>query len=136
MGQSYSFESCFDKSTYGDIWPQSYQTGAGYKGGLYVLKPIFFEQFKRTSESSDNGYFTVRFIISCESKIGQFEILQSSFDFKPMNFTSEVHYQLMDIMNGLTDWQVGKDGHGNKIDSQKFLTFIIKNGSLIDIVPN
>ena len=129
------FLLCYSKEEYGGKWPQYYQTGAGYEGGLYVLKKHFSNVNKNLGNQDDSGYLTIRFMINCVGEIGNFEVLQCDMDFKSKSFPDELKNYVITTLKGLTKWKVGIDGRGSKIDSQKFLTFIVNNGQIKDIVP-
>ena len=130
-----NFLPCHSKEEYGGKWPQYYQTGASYEGGLYAIKKYYNDVYKSTENQKDTGYFTVRFMINCLGEIGNFEILQCDLDFKSTNFTEELQMQIISVLKNLKDWEPGIDGSGTKIDSQKFLTFVMDNGRIKDIVP-
>jgi hypothetical protein len=127
------FYLCEGNRKWNGITLQYYHVGTEYPGGLRALKTHFS---KLQLPASDNtGYLTLRFMVNCKGDIGMFETLGCTKDFKEMNFDDHLVSAVKKSLIDFGKWNAGKTGDGVAIDSQKFLTFVIDKGKLVDIVP-
>lgn len=135
FAQNRAFKLCQGDRKWGGITLQSYHVGTSYPGGIRIIKMHFNERYISTNEPKDTGYLTLRFMVNCDGDIGKIEVLGSSRDFRRIDFSNESVDQLKALLYDLGKWTPGKTSDGVPVDSQKYLTFILNNGSLIDIVP-
>ena len=133
--QDPAFQECEPGKKWSGITLQYYQVGTSYKGGLKKIKSHFFTIKNSLDGRNESGYLTLRFMVNCRGDVGKIETLACTFDFNPKEFNSHLCNQLVDRLYELGPWQAGKTADGVAVDSEKFLTFIFKNGVLTDIVP-
>ncbi len=129
-----NFDTCYTLEDYGGMWPQYFQIQSGFEGGLYELKKQVIQQDLNLHEATD-GYYTIRFIINCNGHIGRFEPMACDEKYGEIPFDPELAQGLIRVLSDLQGWKAGKQGNGLALDSQKFLTFIVSDGQLTDIVP-
>ncbi|MBA5629235.1 hypothetical protein [Moheibacter lacus] len=130
------FQTCYESSIGQYFY---YELGAKYNGGLRKIKEIFAEQYKYSSETKNqDGYIRIRFVVNCEGQIGRFSIMETDDNYQPYLFDREIVKNLFFIITKyLKDWTPGvvdKD-NSTQFDYYKHLTFKIKEGKLIDILP-
>lgn len=116
--------------------PQYYQVGTSYEGGLWAIKKIAEREYIVPDKIKiGSGYLTVRFVVNCRGETGLFEIMECDKAFNKIEFDREVKDQILAIAKNLSEWIPGKLQDGTMVDSYKFLTFILKEGLILDIVP-
>jgi hypothetical protein len=121
-----------------DILGQYYYNGMGshFKGGLNEVKQIFSQKVKTINKESDTGYVRIRFLINCEGETGRFSILEVDKDYEPKSFSHELVAQLFKITTTLSDWELEElPQTGKTYDNYRHLTFKIRNGKVLDILP-
>jgi hypothetical protein len=127
------FYLCEGNRKWNGITLQYYHVGTECPGGLRALR-IYFSKLQ-LPPSDNTGYLTLRFMVNCKGDIGMFETLGCTRDFKEMHFDDKVTRAVTRALIDFGKWNAGKTGDGVAIDSQKFLTFVIDKGKLVDIVP-
>ena len=108
--------------------PSSY---LGEKKGLEntILDKYFFPKTEK-----ENGYLTLRFIVNCKGESGRFRVEEMDYKFKPFNFDKKITEQLLKIVKNLNKW-IPRRGENKEFDFYQYLTFKIKNGQIIKILP-
>jgi hypothetical protein len=109
--------------------------GTSYNGGLRRIKEVFFSGYKSPLNNQQTGYLTLRFLVDCKGDIDRIEVLSCTRQFKKMNFDDTISEQLIELLHKLGKWNPGKIENIQPVVSQKYLTFIINDGNLVDIVP-
>lgn len=115
-------------------------SGTKFNKGLREVKKIVNREFKYTTkQKNQNGYIRIRFIVNCEGKIGRFSIMELNETYLPFSFDPEIVISLFNIINSdlKNDWTPGTFNLNNSTfcDNYKHLTFKIKEGKIIDILP-
>ena len=103
----------------------------GGKGSWWrVLKNKLIPQ-KLKNES---GFLTYRFVINCMGETGRFVVEGADLDYNRKEFNKETVHHLYDIISKEREWQ---HCHGNyfELDSHAFLTFKLKDGEIIELLP-
>ena len=115
---------------------QYYNFGKGllYKGEKDDLDAYFMERFKPKKKTKETGSITIRFIVNCEGKTGRFRIQGIDPNYKVKQFNTSLVNQLLQLTKELDGWVVGEK-EGKIYDYYQYLTFKIKNGELIEIMP-
>lgn len=112
----------------------SSDTPAGYLGEKRELEKPFFEGYKYQIIESENGYITIRFIVNCYGQSDRFRIEEMDFSYQPKKFDPKICSQLLKITKQLKDW-IPRNGNNQSYDFYQYLTFKIKNGQIIKILP-
>lgn len=115
---------------------QSYEAGLQYQGGLRAIRKAVYAKYRLNKEvTGQSGYLTVRFLVNCHGQTGKYEVLQVDENFKNFNFNNLIKDQIMEIVVDLDGWIPGRNTRREPVDCQKFLTFKIRNGQVIDVLP-
>ena len=107
---------------------------ASYKGGPKAIKKYIKENYPALDLNNDSGMLTIRFIINCQGKTGDFEMFENDLDFKPTSFNPVTRGKLLDITRELKDWQANYMG-GSYRDSFMYITYRLENGKITEILP-
>lgn len=105
-----------------------------------IIRQHFESKFKPIANSLDErGYITIRFVVNCEGETDRFRIFQIDTEMKDTEFSEDLMNQLLALTKELKGWKAGefnaiRDRKG-KFDFYQYLTFKIRNGDLIDILP-
>lgn len=114
-----------------------YQVGAKYpKSSITLLKEAqtFLQQSNKTYQG--NGYITFRFRVDCEGhRTKRTQVLQTDETYNSYHFDKEFVSELYRFLNTLNDWKTAKDNRGNSFSYMAFITFKIKNGKVINVIP-
>lgn len=105
-----------------------------YKEEKRGLEKAIFSKYKFPQSEKENGYLTIRFIINCKGKTGRFRIEEMDFGYKPHKFDKKITDQLLEIVKNLKDW-IPRKSNGENLDFYQYLTFKIKNGQIVKILP-
>ncbi len=108
---------------------------AGFIGGKGKLKKLIFEKLDPNKLNNESGYLTFRFVINCKGIAGKFITDQSAdFNYNKKQFSQETVTHLYDIISSVKEWKPCIV-RNTKIDSYFYVTFILKNGEIQDILP-
>ncbi|WP_378174139.1 hypothetical protein [Aquimarina sp. SS2-1] len=108
---------------------------AGFIGGKGNLKKIIFEKLDANKLNNASGYLTFRFVINCKGIAGKFITDESAdFDYNEKQFSKETVTHLYEIISGVEKWKPCVI-RNVKRDSYFYVTFILKNGEIQDILP-
>jgi hypothetical protein len=114
-----------------------YSVGGKYpENSASLLKKVqtFLQQKNETYINS--GYITFRFMINCEGKrVPQTEVLQTDEKYAAFHFEKKLLDELFSFLKTLDKWVAFKSKEGNTYSYKAFLTFKIKNGKVINIIP-
>ena len=85
---------------------------------------------------SGSGYITFRFAIDCEGNVIQkIRLLQTNEQYQKINFDKELVNDLYAFFKTLDKWEKARLGSGEPTNYIAFITFKIKNGKVINIIP-
>ncbi|MCT4665520.1 MAG: hypothetical protein N4A45_09835 [Flavobacteriales bacterium] len=113
-----------------------YYTELSYEGELFAISKIFDKQYIPVKNGTNrSGIITVFFDINCHGRTGNFRYKTLNFDYLPIDLNPDIIDQILTITKTLDDWNPGVNEKGNNVNSFMFLTFKIKDGQLINILP-
>ncbi|CAA7385897.1 hypothetical protein [Chryseobacterium fistulae] len=116
----------------------TYQYFNGLKGFEYQGEKSAIEERLRElnirGSKNTNGYIIIRFLINCEGKPGLFRMMQMNLDYKEKEIDSLLGIQLLKFTKLLDGWSV-KRINNREIDYYQYLTYKIKDGQIIEILP-
>lgn len=115
---------------------QYFNLGQGpvYTGEKSSILNTFKSKYETLSDSDQNGFIRLRFIVNCEGKTGRFRVLQSDENFEEMEFDNKIVNQLVTITKGIEKWGIFYR-QDDPIDYYMYLIFKIKDGQLTEILP-
>jgi hypothetical protein len=125
-----SFTVCRDNRI-----PQYYSIESGFEGEKPAIVAFFQKNFvKNKKHREDDGYITIRFVVNCMGQTGRFRMQEMSPDLTPKQFSPALSEQLLQLVKALQGWKPGQR-NGVAIDYYQYLTFKIKDGEIIEILP-
>ncbi|AXT49664.1 hypothetical protein D1818_02070 [Aquimarina sp. BL5] len=108
---------------------------AGFIGGKSNLKKWIYSKLDTKKLNNESGYLTFRFVINCKGIAGKFTTDESAdFDYNKKEFSQETVMHLYDILADVKQWEPVII-RNKKRDSYFYVTFILKNGKIQDILP-
>ncbi|WP_299253012.1 hypothetical protein [uncultured Aquimarina sp.] len=108
---------------------------AGFIGGKGKLKKLVYSKLDTNKLNNESGYLTFRFVINCNGIAGKFITDESAdFDYNKKQFSKETIAHLYDILSHVKQWKPVIIRNKNR-DSYFYITFILKNGEIQDILP-
>jgi hypothetical protein len=91
---------------------------------------------KKTTEYTGSGYITFRFAIDCEGKMAnKVQVLQTNEYYKNYHFEKSLVNDLYSFVKTLDKWKTIKKKDNKTYSYVTFITFKIKNGKVINIIP-
>ncbi len=114
-----------------------YQIGGKYpKSSITLLKEVQTFLLHNNKIYQGSGYITFRFRVDCEGhRTKRTQVLQTDEQFKSYHFNKDLVNKLFLFLNTLNDWKTAQDNRGNSFSYMAFITFKIKNGKAINIIP-
>ncbi|MBW1297420.1 hypothetical protein [Aquimarina litoralis] len=126
-------ELCLDHQFIADYYNGG-NDRAGFIGGKGNLKKLVYEQLDTTKLKNESGYLTFRFVINCKGKAGKFITNEADFDYNEKQFDDETRTHLYEILSSVKQWKPCVMRNTAR-DSYFYVTFILKNGKIEDILP-
>lgn len=106
--------------------PQYYALGADYR----VPNKQLMDHFG-TVDLSDHktaGYFTIRFVVNCQGKIGRLREQSMNTNYQPMEFRADLKQAIRNSLLAFDQWPTGRDFY-------QYLTFKIEQGKIKEVLP-
>jgi hypothetical protein len=114
-----------------------YSVGGKYLKNSYTLLnevQTFLQQQNKTFDGS--GYITFRFKIDCTgNKMKKTQVLQTNEKYAAYHFNKELVNELYLFTNTLDKWKIAKNKEGKTFPYNAFISFKIKNGKVITVIP-
>lgn len=89
----------------------------------------------RPTHPSVNGYITFRFKVNCEGGISSFRVLQTDDAYKETHFDKNLVSDLHQFVETLSPWTLAHDEDRKPVNYIAFISFKIRNGNIIAIIP-
>jgi hypothetical protein len=119
------------------IYNYFYGVGGKYpENSASLLKEaqIFLQQ--KNQNYLNSGYITFRFMVNCEGKLlPKTQILQTDEKYLNYHFEKNLVNELFAFLKTLDKWRIAKSKEGYTYSYKAFLTFKIKNGKVVNIIP-
>lgn len=114
-----------------------YSVGGKYpENSTSLLKKVQAYLQQKNETYTNSGYITFRFMVDCEGKrVPQTEVLQTDEKYAAFHFEKKLVDELFSFLKTLDKWVTYKSKEGNTYSYKAFLTFKIKNGKVINIIP-
>ncbi len=107
---------------------------AGYRGDKQTLRERLLKEVDPEYLFQESGYLTFRFVINCKGKAGWFVTEMADLDYQKIVFKKETINHLGKIVADLDYWQATVR-RGEVRDAYAYLTFKLRNGKIIEILP-
>ncbi|PKV51322.1 hypothetical protein ATE84_3397 [Aquimarina sp. MAR_2010_214] len=107
---------------------------SGFIGGKGNLKKFIDKKLDNSKLNDESGYLTLRFVINCKGQAGKFVTNEVDFDYNEKQFSKQTVMHLYDIVSSIERWKPCVI-RNIKRDSYIYVTFILKNGKIQDILP-
>ena len=115
--------------------PQYYSLESGYEGEKPAIEAYFRKNFVYNHKhKAVDGYITIRFVVNCQGKTGRFRVQEIGPDLVAKQFPAELSSQLLRLVKSLQGWKPGMN-KGVALDYYQYLTFKIKDGNIVEILP-
>ena len=115
---------------------QYYNTDSYFLDNKDSFRRYFFSRFNPVPATTpeQSGYVTVKFIINCDGMTGRFRVLEMDSSSRPFTFDKRISGQLLSLVRAWKNWKPAKY-KGRFYDSYQYITFRMRNGSIISISP-
>ena len=108
---------------------------AGIIGGKRSIQKLLDERLDRQKLKSESGYLTYRFVINCQGEAGRFITEETDLDFNAKEFDRETVEHLYTIIRQLEKYRPTKLKYKEVSDAYFYLTFKLRDGEIIDLLP-
>lgn len=114
-----------------------YQIGGKYpENAATLLEELALFQQRKNQINTGSGNITFRFTVDCEGQVmKKLQVLQTDEIYRPYRFEKELVDQLYLFFKTLKKWKVGKLKNGEPVNYFAFMTFKIKNGKVVNVIP-
>lgn len=125
--------SCKDYNTY---FYQGHGRGKYPEASTTILKEAeSFLKIKNNSYSG-SGYITFQFTIDCDGKkMNKTRVLQTDEKYNNYHFDKKLVGELYAFLKAMDKWEIFKTKSGESLSYRAFITFKIKNGKAVNIIP-
>jgi hypothetical protein len=110
-------------------------TGFQYEGEKQAVIEHFSAAYKPVVDESQSGWIRIRFIVNCEGRAGRFRLTAADYNYNEKVFSTVITDQLLTIIQSMDGWQVLRRKSGNPVDYYLYLTFKLKAGVIVEILP-
>lgn len=115
-----------------------YYPDLNYKNNFWDIKQHFKSAYP-TSQfqilNNNTGIIIIQFNVNCNGETGNFVLQQCDFNYQPTIINQDIEDYFLNKSKTLFNWIPAKDEEGNNVNSHKFLSFRIKEGNLLEILP-
>ena len=125
--------TCKDYSVY---YYQGHGRGKYPEASTTILKEV--QSFLKIKDNSfkGSGYITFQFMIDCNGKkMKKTRVLQTDEEYNNYHFEKEFVEELYTFLNTMDKWKIFKINSGEILSYHAFITFKIKNGKAVNIIP-
>lgn len=131
MDKHNKFSTCYHFSEINDYYNDD---RASFKGRKGALRALLKEKLDKDKLKDESGYLTYRFVINCKGKAGWFTTEEADLKYDRKKFNSECRNHLFDILYEVSEWK-SLSISGNAKDAYVYITFKLKDGEIIEILP-
>ncbi|MCE7991905.1 MAG: hypothetical protein HEP71_07990 [Roseivirga sp.] len=106
--------------------PQYYALGANFR----VPNKQLMDHFGTIdlSGQSDTGYFTIRFIVNCQGKVGRLREQSMTTDYQETELNEDLKQAIRNKLMEFNQWPTGRDFY-------QYLSFKIEQGQIREVLP-
>lgn len=101
-----------------------------------MLKEVQSFLKRKGNHYSGSGYITFQFMINCDGKkMNKTRVLQTDEKYNKDHFDKGLVEELYTFLNTMDKWKIFKIKSGESLSYHAFITFKIKNGKAVNIIP-
>lgn len=113
---------------------QYYNFNTTYRGGRAELRRQLLAALRTPpAGTSGNGYLTVRFVVNYRGETDRFRVQELDSAYQPQTFAPPLAAWVLGACRALRGWQPGSI-EGETQDSYFYCTFIVREGSIQDVI--
>jgi hypothetical protein len=122
---------------YGSPLPYFYSVNGKYpKSSATLLKEVKAFTKKQSNNYSGSGYITFRFVVDTTGTMREkVKVMQTDDYYRGQHFEKALVNELFAYLQTLSKWPVARVRSGEALQYVTFITFKMKNGKVINIVP-
>lgn len=132
IDQNTDFKLCGPHQHVADYYNSS--PDGRFAEGKRVMLNIILSKVDQEKLYKESGYLTFRFIVNCHGEAGWFVTEQADLEFQEKQFNQQTIDHLYEIVYNLKTWSPCVI-MGERQDAYFYLTFRLKNGEILDILP-
>ena len=102
--------------------------------GKFHFENYIREAYKVPENIKESGLLRIRFTVNCHGKSGRFRLLSMNENYEEMSFSNDIVNQLLTLTKDYKEWRV-LSYDGMESDYYFYVTFKIKDGQIIEILP-
>lgn len=125
------FKPCFHPTKINDYYNDK---RSGFIGGKGRLRALLKEKLDPTKIQGESGYLTFRFVVNCKGQAGWFVTEEAGLDYEKKQFSEQCRTHLYNIIKAEKEWN-NLNIRGEDCDAYTYLTFKIKDGEIIELLP-
>jgi len=133
MDDASNFKLCNTEARIGDYY--NCENRGQLRGGKGTWKRVLKKELIPEKLYNESGYLTYRFVINCNGEVGRFITEESDLNFNKKKFNEETVQHLYEIVYNQKDWQACTGGRIESQDAYTYITFKLKDGKIIEILP-
>lgn len=108
---------------------------AGVLGGKRTVQSLLKKHFDLSKIEKESGYLTYRYVVNCKGEAGRFTTEQTDLDFAVKSFDKKTIDHFYEIVREIENFQATKLNYVDDSDAYCYLTFKLKDGEVIEILP-
>lgn len=132
LGSAPNFKLCGSENNIADYY--NGEPDGGFRLGNKVLLNHLKASLSDSAFAHFEGMLSLRFVISCEDKLGRFIAEAYDFNYQKQALPEQVVPEIIQILIDQNAWQA-TEIRGEKRDSYAYLTLKIKDATIIDLLP-
>ena len=106
---------------------------ATYSKGKNKLREFIMNNYDKKSYT-DSGYLNIHFVINCNGETGRYKVYENDLNLEPYSFHPDLKTQLLELTKKLGRWNPNVI-RGQKKDAYMYISYKLKNGEIIEILP-
>lgn len=120
-----------------EILPYYYSVGGKYpKNSTSLLKDVHAYLTTGKNEYPGSGYITFRFTVNCHGTlVKNVQVMQTDEKYGNYKFSKKFVEDLYSFLLTMDKWKPGKSHQGRPLSYMAYISFKIKNGNVIQIIP-
>lgn len=106
------------------------------KSSATLLKEVRTSLQQQNNLYNGSGYITFRFVIDTMGRMmKRVQVLQTDSVYRSFHFDKQFVDELYTFIKSLNQWKIARSGAGSAIPYRAYISFKVKNGKVINILP-
>ncbi len=128
-----NFELCTEEKYIVDYY--NGDPDGGIIGRKRTIQKLLQEHLDESKLGNESGYLSFRFVINCKGEAGRFTTEETSLDYEHKEFDDNCVTHLYEIIRKIEKFRPTKLQYRENPDAYYYLTFKLKNGKIIELLP-